>query len=594
MASEVDIDRSVATEEIYSLSANTPYDCHLQGETIFTKGELDKITTSLQEIIAESKVTTSVDFGREQRIDPMLLRKVVERLNIKTSNDPNIIILDDLIISEPELAASKQKFFALLNQATAPLIVVEIDLDDSLFKHALVKPIIIKSLPKAIKEGVVEGTLEKDQFIPKTYTLQLQKTQLNALEKNGVVDIANFSKVGIRNVEEYLKENLSSEFTVLEKYVILNSYVDDIIAEVEETLSKDSFVDLSAVTMLGVATESADRLTISKTYLPQVLEKINVPVESVYLQEVDKKTKKTMLPNYIVTASLEKEILDTLESNLVIPSAISDALQASNDENLSLFIEDEETLGSEVLSKLPKFDNKRISAFISKEFSRQDLDAKPVPSQLLRYYAAQFGVKLKELYDATWAGEVHRLYDAAKLDNLVLLLINLRGILDLVSTDKKLAAKIYGILTESIANQSSPQYRYVSKDAANLEMTELESFFIEQIKAIQPPDFNLADALSKRQQRIIEGLERALSHVKDVTEAAYVLQLATIIVHSKVLAHDHQYGSLNITGKYTPKVLKSLEKKVDVNELRSLIDAIRSGEVTDELISQAKSLAIDM
>lgn len=86
------------------------------------RGELEIITNNLQNAILENKVLASVDFGYTQRIDPLLLKRIVDRLNRKTQNDPNIIILDDMIISEPALAASKQAFFDLLNESKTYVI----------------------------------------------------------------------------------------------------------------------------------------------------------------------------------------------------------------------------------------------------------------------------------------------------------------------------------------------------------------------------------------------------------------------------------------------------------------------------------------
>lgn len=82
-----------------------------------SRGELNVIRDSLLSIVKEKMFITSVDFGYNQRIDPLLLRKIVERANFKTNNDPKIVLLDDLIFSEADLSATKSKFFDLLNDA---------------------------------------------------------------------------------------------------------------------------------------------------------------------------------------------------------------------------------------------------------------------------------------------------------------------------------------------------------------------------------------------------------------------------------------------------------------------------------------------
>lgn len=586
------MDRNIVSQEVHSLSTDSPYDLHVQGDTVFTKGELSLLTESLLNDINTNKVVTFIDFGREHRIDPLLLKKLVQKANLKTSNDPNIIILGDLIVSEADLTEAKKQFFDFLNNSESPVKLSEVTFENVLFQNPDIKATIQKALSKAIKEGEVSGSIEKNEFVPQVYILNLQKLQVTSLESNGVVELAKLREVGVKDANEFLKDKLTAKFTVLEDYIILDSYVEGIVAEIEAATDKDAFVDFSNVSMLGVSSESADRSTITSMALPKFLESTSTPVQSVYFQELNKKAKKTALPNFVVTKTLEEEIESILVNALAIPAAKSASEQVKGSDKLAEFEDGDNALSSEVFKVLPRFDEKRISSFLSKEFSRNDKSAKAVPSPLLRYYGQELGKKLKEIYDSTLVGEVRTLYNAAKIDNLVLLLINLRGVLDVATLSGSLAKKLYGLLTENIAEQSS--YPYISKDLASSEMEELEVRLVSELEAIQPAGFDLDTALSKRQQRIIDGLERALARVKSVDEAVSVLHLGTIIVHSKVLAHENQYGSLNISGKQAVKVLKTLEKKVDVNELRALLTATKEKNVTEELLNSAKSLALDM
>lgn len=544
----------------------------------------------MQSIIEERNFTTAVSFGSENRIDHTLLRKIVERLNNKSLNVAfNVIILDDLIISERALNTSKEKFFQFLNHETSPISISLVTIDDSLFKNENVKSIITRSLPKAIKDGIVKGTLEKDQFVPELYTLQLQKTQVTALEKNKVSEITQFSKFGIKNVEEYLSGTIQAPFTVLEDYVILNSYISDIAKESEEVIRGYGFVDINAVTLFGISNESPDRSSILKSFIPVLKSNLgDTAVDFVFLQEVDKKARKSLVPNFIVTEELEKEIKDDLESKLAESSAKSDA-QLVKQETVLELIDDNDALETEVLNVVPKFDEKKISAYLAKDFSRE---AKQLPSQLLRYYATKFGPEVRDTYKDKLLASIHSRYNNERVEILVLMLVNLIGIQSI--TDKKLSAKIYGDLQECIENQAPQQFRYLSKDVASKDMDELYDYLVSEVEQIQESEFILTDALSKRQKLIIDGLERALAKETSIDNAASVLHLATIIVHSKVLRFDEKYGSLNVTGKYTPKVLKCLGKMVDVNELHSLLSGIKNGEVTQELVDQAKAIALNM
>lgn len=612
VATEVDVDRAIATQQIQALSSATPYDLHVQGESIFNRGELERITNDLKTILEEAKFTVSIDFGREQRIDPALLKKIVERLNIQTQRDPNAIILDDLIILEPALVASKEKFFHFLNQTTSPIQVSQVDLDDDLlFLSTLVKPIIVKSLPKAIKDGVVKGTLEKDLFVPEAHTLQLQKNQVIALEKNGIIQIAQLEKVGIKDVDQYLRDHVdvTNPFMALEGHVILQSYVSNISTEVVQTIKRDNFVELNSVTFLAVGSESPDRVTISKLYLPLVYETSEIPVEPVYLQEVDKKSKKNALPNYLVAKSLESEIKTSLQEQLATSTAISDALQATqtSPEIISEPIADDESLKTSVLSKVvPKFDEKVISAYLVKQFSLAqtaddgvvvvDVDHKQVPAQLLRYYANTLGPELKDLYEQKAITEVKRIYNEAQLSSYILLLVNIEGIRDVATTNKKLASKIYADLQQSIATRTGAVAQYVPREAATKEMDDLVTDITSEIGKLteSDPGFVLSEALSQRQDRLIKGLEQELKSVVEVERAAYVAHLSTVVIHSKVLRLDGKYGLLGVTGKYIPRIMKHLDTKVNTPELVLLLAALKRNAVTQELIDEAKNIALGL
>lgn len=470
-----------------------------------------------------------------------------------------------------------------------------IKLDDVLFENDKVNPIILKALPKAIKDGLVKGALEKDQtFVPEAHTLQLQNAQITALEKNKIIELCQLEKVGIKKIEEFLAKNMDSSlpYTVLEEYVIVNSYASALARELETNVSRDGFVDLNGVTLFGIPSDSPDRAAIIRMALPHFYEITSDPkLESVYLQDSSKKLRKTQLPNFFVPQKFEKEIKDSLEQELAIPTAKHDALNFS--ENKYDFTESEEGLSEEILGKLPKLDSKTISTFLQKDFAKLHENANPIPPQLLRYYGSTYEPLIREIYEQTLIGEIRRLYNAEKLDSLVLLLVNLRGILDISSMDKKLGTKIYGDLKESLQNKSAQQSRYLSEEAATLDMTELEEYILKETERIMDSEFSLDDALLKLQERIVAGLERALKKVDSLNEGAYILHLATCIIHSKVLRADGIFGVLNISGRYTPKVLKKLGKRVDVNELHSLLEAMKKNEVTEKLVQDAKDIALN-
>lgn len=471
-----------------------------------------------------------------------------------------------------------------------------LELDEILFQDSNVRSIILKALPKAIKEGLVKGAVEKDQtFVPEALTLQLQKNQIIALEKNGIVKLSQLARVSIKNVDDYLTQHLGNEnpFTILAEHVILKSYSVNIATEIEGAIRKDGFVDLGSLTFFGVSNDSPDRITISQTSIRLANEMLSdIVIQSIYLQEPEKKNRKTILPNYLVTQDLLTEIKTTVEDVLITPLARSNASQAISNSEIFAFIEDDNLMRDELLRMLPQFDQRTITGYLLEKFNRKHTDSKALSPQLLRYFGTKLGPELIEIYESTLMGETHSLFNKGKKDALILLLINLRGILDISITEKKLAAKFYVEFQDTLYDQAKGPL-YVPLETANLDMEDLEKYLISEIEN-QEMEISLEEALSARQEIIIKGLERALKRITDINEASYALHLATVIIHAKILRLDGQYGTLNITGKYAPKVLKNLEKRLDVGELLSLLHALKKKEVTLETLNSAKELAINL
>lgn len=471
---------------------------------------------------------------------------------------------------------------------TSPVTIPSIQLNDPLFNHETTKADIIQSLPGAIKEGLVQGKLEADQtFIPDATELQQEK-QIDILKDRGIIELAKLAEVGILDIDLFLADrtDMANQFIILSQYVVLKSYVASVASDLVETIQKNRIIELENVELKYVPSSSPDYTAITKICLDMAKDLIlDIPTEDIFIHGSDKN--EANLPDYIVTPAVKHDIKYALESMLAIPSASKESSAFRNSfKEISQYINNEEKLTSFVLNRAAQLNDENITKFLGNEFSQAKDEINSIPAPILTYYSEKLAPAVRDLYQKSLVDEVRALYNRERMDCLASLMIHLRGILDISKHEKKLAGKIFHDLQESISKQ--PPY-YLTASAASMNMATLEKYLISEISKSQEPDFDLNNVLSVKQKQMIKGLEKLLKSTEDPTVA---LQLSTIIVHGKVLRYERQYGLLEMSDKYTQKVLKDLEKRVDVKEVHALKDAIKKHHATAGLIIQVKDVAL--
>lgn len=432
-----------------------------------------------------------------------------------------------------------------------------------------------------------------DTFIPDAYSLLLQETQVDILEKTGIIQLSELTQVGVKNVELFLADRIdkSNPYTILAECVVLKSYANDVATKLADTIRSKRMVNVREVELPGVPSTSQDYVAVMNLCLHLLTEMLpDISTESVYLSDPIADKSKITIPNYILTEGVELDIKYALEEMLVAPTAHEEASKfLATNKDISQYVDREDLLTDFLSKKAPSLDENKITSFLLKEFSRDENTAKVIPTPLLVHFGGKHAPHLKALYTKTLASEVRTLYNAEKIDSLISLLVHLKGIMDISHHDKKLASKIYSGLQESLVKQSAKQPRYIAPGTAKMNMPALEKYLNTEISKTSDPMFKLESAMATQQEATVEHLGQKL---KQATDPSSVLQLSTIIIHSKMLRYEKQYGVLSITEKYAPKVLKILEKRVDVKELHSLKDALKKNHVSTDLMNQVKDVAL--
>lgn len=479
-----------------------------------------------------------------------------------------------------------------------------IDLDDVLFQHEVVKGEILSTLPQVITDGLVEGTLlGDDTFVPTKYTAKLkaQERQVLDLQERGILDLTAFEECDVDDVGLFLDGKIEmgneQEYTVLASCVVLTSFVDGKAKNIRERLAKERVIDLNEEGLFGVEEEHPDYEAIRKLCLAKVHElAAGLTTEEIYSKE------KTRVPDYILTDSIKAELKNALEERLVVPAAKGAAgILFGANKDLEPFVENEAGLKVYVQERSEPLDPAKIQEFLATEFAQTAKPTKALPDAVMQHMGAVLEAGLVQLYEQVKVDELRGLYKRKKLDCAVSLLIDLRGTMDINKYEKKLAAKKFHDLLDFISKQSREVPSYlppgIEKKLTISSMAEFLTAELEKEAAAASTVASNANAsgtsvstlLAQKQDELLQTLTQELEGKDD---PPYVLFLALSIVHGKMSRYENQYGMINVTDKYAGKILKLLEKRVDVKELHRLKDAIKKGRVTPELINQVKDVAL--
>lgn len=478
-----------------------------------------------------------------------------------------------------------------------------------MFQHEAIKGEILRTLPQVITDGLVEGALDgPDNFVPAQYTanLKAQELQVLNLQERGILDLNAFETCGVPKdgVDLFLdgkfKMGNYQEYTILPTCVVMTAFVEKKAKNIREKLAKEMIVDLNEEDLFGVEEEHPDYETIRKLCLAKVHElAADLNTEEIFAKG------ETKIPDYIVTDSIKTELKKALEERLVVPAAKSKAeILFGANKNLDNFVENEAGLKVYVQEHSNPLDPVKIQEFLAIEFAQTGKQpTKALPDTVMQHVGADLEPGLVQLYEQVKIDELRSMYKAKKLDCVVSLLIDLRGTMDINKYEKKLAAKKFHDLLDFISKQSREVPSYLPQGIEKkLTISSMDEFLTAELQkeaasANASPASNanpgsstsVSTLLAQKQDELLQSLTQELAGTDD---PPYVLFLALSIVHGKMSRYENQYGMINVTDKYAGKILKMLEKRVDVKELHTLKDAIKKGRVTTGLINQVKDVAL--
>jgi hypothetical protein len=504
---------------------------------------------------------------------------VVERLNTQSQDNSKTIILEEFVLSEPALESAKTQFYNTLNKYEEPVEISSVEIDDDLFKNEGIRAIIVKSVPKAIRAGQLQGKLEKgDTFVPEESIRRAQKSYANGLKANGIVAIEQLKKIGVKNLDQFLTEHVEKgTYIVLTDNVILKSYVERLAAEMEAAFKKDRFADVYNFTLIGVGQETPDRNAIIQLYLEKVYAAFpDTKLSMLFTKEVSKKDRKTTPPNYIVDATFEKNILEELKTEFVATTAEAEAMKIVTPENYKELIlyEDEGQLALPS-TQILHLDERQVTAHLQKQ------QGAVLPLPLIRYYSSVELPELRQSYEKKLLTEVQKRYNTLKLDDLVLLLLHLTAVLDIEKTSADLAATIY----KDFRKNATYGYIVNTFDPALTlsNINELVRAQIDSAKSNIAGDFDLEAKLAARKQEIISHLAEVL---KSMSDPATVFQVVVAVHHSR-----QADGILDLTAKEAQKLYKLFKVSWKLEKLDQFIKAIKEKRVEPELLKQVKEIA---
>lgn len=83
------------------------------------RGDLNALTDALENAIRDRKIIHVDYFSADHWIDTALMQIIIDRLNVRSRNDPKFIMVGKFLISEQDLMASRSKLFQHLNASTS-------------------------------------------------------------------------------------------------------------------------------------------------------------------------------------------------------------------------------------------------------------------------------------------------------------------------------------------------------------------------------------------------------------------------------------------------------------------------------------------
>lgn len=517
----------------------------------------------------------------DHRIDQYLVRRVIDRLNVKYPS--KYVIVDDLILNNLDLTTAKSALFEFLNSQKEPIDLEKISLDNQLFNNELVRPLILKSVAKGIKDGVVQGKLEHagESFVPEQHFKSLQLSQVTIFEKNGIAEKRSFESVGVKNLEDFLESHTNNEkYTILSEYIVTESYIANVVSEMRKSLEVTNFVDMTSITLFGITSNSPDRHVVLQTAIGILAESLKTPLTPVYVGDIPKKLRKSTTPHYLISPTLEKEVKTRLETDLAIETARADALIVVRDNQFEeLYSTSNEFIGESRLQSLPKFGEKQIYSHLLKQFSS-------IPTPLLRSIGTDHLTKVKEVYDIALQEEIRHSFNNKKASDLTFLWIRLTAVKDIQQKNHSFGNTLFTELKAS----TDKEFEYILQGKKKFKIPELESFIITELSHLLPSSTS-PSAFSEPQYNTIMG--NLVKLAESSSDAALIFQLAVTILHSKNLRKTTgSLGVLQISGKEASKVLKLFPTEMHATEVEDLKKAIKNGK--PQVISEAVKKVQDL
>jgi hypothetical protein len=538
IAATVDVDPKTALSQLKHLQSTQPSSLHIDGKDVITTAQLDDYGKKLVGLLEQTKYSKSRNVVlNNEAVNQTVLDKIIERID-----NPKVLTVADFFVLETDFIAVRQQLYDYLNAISEPIEVASINIDNALFGNTRIRADIVGTISQEIARGAVKGQLIKSLFVPTAFVTKMRAE----LDQEGITFKDQY---GI--IESHLTEEGIS-YTVTERLIVLQSHVDAVANKSQQKLRETGFVQLAdaqlPLEVIIPAFESKlvgdeakcvnpDGLFVS----PTLVNKASKAVESAFADK---------------HARSQAQIFYENHRDAVLPAETS---------KLSGFV-------STTAPLLAAIQERDLVVFLAQEF--------PELPGAVHQYLSEAQHKVQGIYENTFLKRVKSLYSADKLEHYAYLMVLLRGVLEIATHDKKLAKKLYA------------QFPVKQTITAEKPMGAMETSLAAVINKITDHG-DLDYVLANEQNVVLRQLERQL---KDAIDGPTVLELATRIVHGKMLRYEKQYGVLKYTDDSTKKttkaVLKTLEKQVDVRELSKLRDAVKKHQCTEEVVSRAKNVAL--
>ncbi|KAF5095378.1 hypothetical protein D0Z00_003158 [Geotrichum galactomycetum] len=538
IAATVDVDPKTALSQLKHLQSTQPSSLHIDGKDVITTAQLDDYGKILVGLLEQTKYSESRNVVlNNEAVNQTVLDKIIERID-----NPKVLTVADFFVLETDFIAVRQQLYDHLNAISEPIEIASVNIEHKLFDNTRIRANIVGTISQEISRGTVKGQLLESLFVPSGF-LSTKRAELN---QEGVT-----SKDQYGLVESHLTTE-GTPYTVTEKLIVLQSHVDAVANESQQKLREAGFVELANAQLplevvvpvfeSKLAAEEAKCVSPDGLFVsPALVNRASKAVESAFADKHARSQAQTFYEHH---------------RDAVLPAEAS---------KLSGFV-------STTAPLLAAIQERDMVAFLAQEF--------PELPGAVHQYLSEVQYKVQGIYENTFLKRVKSLYSADKLEHYAYLMVLLRGVLEIATHDKKLAKKLYA------------QFPVKPTITAEKPMGAMETSLAAAINKITDHG-DLDYVLANEQNVVLRQLERQL---KDANDGPTVLELATRIVHGKMLRYEKQYGVLKYTDDSTKKttkaVLKTLEKQVDVRELSKLRDAVKKHQCTEEVVSRAKNVAL--